>query len=89
MKILLVDDHVLIRDANAPPTLIANTRAMAPGMGDPSLDLQPLKSRPFEGEVAVENLAHRPLPHPDLPERPIQRPAAARRHRPRARGVVS
>jgi hypothetical protein len=60
------------RFTNAPPTLIANAPAMAPGMGDPNLDLQPLKSRPFEGEGAVEDLAHRPLPHPDLPERPIQ-----------------
>jgi hypothetical protein len=43
---------------------------MAPGIGGP--DLQPLKSHPFEGEVAVEDLAHRSSQDPGLPEPPIQ-----------------
>jgi hypothetical protein len=45
------------RFTNALPIMprIANAPTMAPGIGGPNLDLQPLKSRPFEGEVAVED----------------------------------
>jgi hypothetical protein len=64
---------IMPRIANAPP--------MAPGIDGPKLDLQPLKSGPLEGEVAVESLARRLPHHPGLPEPPIrtgQRPAVAR-----------
>jgi hypothetical protein len=47
------------RFTNAPPTLIADVPATAPGTGGPNLDLQPLKPHSFEGEVALEGLAHR------------------------------
>src|ERR1700704_6745625 len=38
------------RFTNAPR--IANAPPMAPGIGGPNHDLQPIKSRPFEGDVA-------------------------------------
>src|SRR5438132_866688 len=71
------------RFANAPPTMprIADAPPMRPGIGDTNLDLQPLKSRPFEGEAAVGDLAHRLSHAPGLPEPPIQarqRPVVAR-----------
>jgi hypothetical protein len=55
---------------------------MAPGIGGPNVDLQPVKSPPFKAEVAVEDLAPR-LPHgAGLPQPTIQtgqRPAVAQR----------
>jgi hypothetical protein len=71
------------RFTNAPPIMprIADEPPMAPGIGGPNHDLQPLKSRPFEGEIAVEDLAHRLSHGPGLPKPPIQtrqRPVVAR-----------
>jgi len=60
------------RFTNAPPTLIADAPAMAPGTGGPNLDLQPLKPHSFEGEVALEDLAHRSSHDPGLQQPPIQ-----------------
>jgi hypothetical protein len=60
------------RFTNAPPTLIADAPATAPGTGGPNLDLQPLKPHSFEGEVALEGLAHRSSHDPGLPQPPIQ-----------------
>jgi len=57
---------------NAPLTLIADAPATAPGTGGPNLDLPPLKPPSFEGEVALEGLAHRSLHDPGLPQPPIQ-----------------
>jgi len=57
---------------------IANAPTMAPGMGDPNLDTQPLK-RPLEGQGAVEELAHRPSHDPGLTQpriQPVRRPGA-------------
>jgi hypothetical protein len=69
---------------NASPIVpgIADAPPMAPGIEGPNLDLQPPKSRPFEGEVAVADLGHRLSHDPDLvPEPPIQtrrKPVVAR-----------
>jgi hypothetical protein len=48
------------RFINAPPIipLIANAAPTASEIGGPNLDLQPLKSRSFEEEVAVDGLAN-------------------------------
>src|SRR6516164_4139494 len=60
------------RITNAPPTLVADAPATAPGTGGPNLDLQPLKPPSFEGEVALEGLAHRSSHDPGLLRPPIQ-----------------
>jgi hypothetical protein len=54
------------RSADAPP--------MAPGIGGPQLDLEPVKSRPLEREVAVAHLAHRLSRSPGVPRPPSQTP---------------
>ena len=60
------------RFTNAPPTLVADAPATAPGTGGPNLDLPPLKPPSFEGEVALEGLAHRSSHDPGLLRPPIQ-----------------